>query len=207
MRKLFISSLTLIFLSSCSSELDRCVEAKKEYYAYDDINLMPTIERIEFNRKVEAYMTADLEEELLKISDQSKELTAFIIKIIMMSEQAKERHNNQLKQTDMRIAPKKPGEVEEWRNKTDPFISSVPDREFKCSIDAEKYNYRTTAISYPRPRVLYSEEIDGKKACAALKTITESYDLQEIIISKTKSIQKKVRMEMPKLICNQQGIY
>jgi len=30
MRKLFISSLTLIFLSSCSSELDRCIESNLE---------------------------------------------------------------------------------------------------------------------------------------------------------------------------------
>ena len=205
MKRLFILLLALGVINGCSSELDKCIEANKEYYAYDDINLMPTLEKIEFNRKVEAYMTADLEEELLKISGQSKELTAFIIKIIMMSEQAKERHNNQLKQTDMRIAPKKPGEVEEWRNKTDPFISSVPDREFKCSINS-KYTYITTSNSYPGS-IVYGGEIQGKKACAALKAITESYDLQEIIISKTKSIQKKVRMEMPKLICNQQGIY
>ena len=207
MKRLFIFLLALGVINGCSSELDRCIEAKKEYYAYDDINLMPTIERIEFNRKVEAYMTADLEEELLKISGQSKELTAFIIKITMMSEQAKERHNDQLTNTVMGIRPKRGEDFEEYLNKTDPFISSVPDRDFKCSIRAEKYNYATTGISYPRPHVLYGGEIVGKKACAALKTITESYDLQEIIISKTKSIQKKVRMEMPKLICNQQGIY
>ena len=60
MKRLFILLLALGVINGCSSELDRCIEAKKEYYAYDDINLMPTIERIEFNRKVEAYMTADL---------------------------------------------------------------------------------------------------------------------------------------------------
>ena len=204
MKRLFILLLALGVINGCSSELDKCIEANKEYYAYDDINLMPTLEKIEFNRKVEAYMTADLEEELLKISGQSKELTAFIIKFTMMSEQAKERHDYQLVQRSMLNGPK-PGGFEEWRYKTDPFISSVPDREFKCSINS-KYTYITTSNSYPGS-IVYGGEIQGKKACAALKAITESYDLQEIIISKTKSIQKKVRMEMPKLICNQQGIY
>ena len=182
MKRLFILLLALGVINGCSSELDKCIEANKEYYVYDDINLMPTLEKIEFNRKVEAYMTADLEEELLKISDQSKELTAFIIKFTMMSEQAKERHNYQVAQISMRNGPK-PGRSEEWRNKTDPFISSVPDREFKCSINS-KYTYITTVTSYPRSHP-YGGEIQGKKACAALKTITESYDLQEIIISKT----------------------